>query len=186
MPIRAPTRSRPRAWPRRSAVFWNAARGACYDVLDGPAGDDAAMRPNQLFAVALAPDLLGPERSRAVVDACARELVTPVGVRTLAPSDPAYVGSYGGDQHARDCAYHQGTVWPWLIGPFVRAHLNVYHDRARARAYVDALRDALDGYAIGTLGEIFAGDAPHEPVGTIAQAWSVSELITAYVASSPD
>jgi predicted glycogen debranching enzyme len=165
------------------ARYWNAARGACFDVIDGPAGDDPALRPNQLIAVALAPALLGAERSRAVVDVCARELVTPCGVRTLAPSDPAYVGRYGGDQRARDGAYHQGTVWPWLIGPFVRAHLSVYHDPARARRYVDALRDALDGDAIGTLGEIFEGDPPHAPVGTIAQAWSIAELITAYAAT---
>jgi glycogen debranching enzyme len=164
--------------------FWNDARGACFDVIDGPNGDDPALRPNQLFAVAFAPLLLGAERSRAVVDVCAHELVTPVGLRTLAPSDPMYRGSYGGDQRSRDSAYHQGTVWPWLIGPFVRAHLNVYHDKPRARRYVEALRDALDGDAIGTLGEIFEGDPPHAPVGTIAQAWSVAELIEAYGASS--
>jgi glycogen debranching enzyme len=166
------------------ARFWNPARGACFDVIDGPAGDDPALRPNQLFAVALAPELLGEERSRAVVDACARELVTPVGLRTLAPSDRAYVGRYGGDQYARDIAYHQGTVWPWLIGAFVRAHLNVYRDPAAVRRYVDVLRDALDGSALGTLGEIFEGDPPHAPVGTIAQAWSVAELIVAYGLSS--
>ncbi len=162
------------------ARFWNDERGYCFDVIDGPRGNDPSLRPNQLFAVAFAPQLLGDERSRAVVDACAHALVTPVGLRTLAPSDPQYVGRYGGDQRARDGAYHQGTVWPWLIGPFVRAHRNVYHDDARARRYVDALRDALDGYAIGTLGEIFEGDAPHAPVGTIAQAWSVAEMIAAY------
>jgi predicted glycogen debranching enzyme len=164
--------------------FWNAARGACFDVIDGPGGDDPALRPNQLFAVALAPALLGAERSRAVVDVCARELLTPVGLRTLAPSDAAYRGSYGGDQRSRDAAYHQGTVWPWLIGAFVRAHLNVYRDPARARRYVEALRDALDGDAMGTIGEIFEGDPPHAPVGTIAQAWSVAELIEAYGVSS--
>ena len=158
------------------ARFWNGARGACYDVIDGPGGDDPALRPNQLFAVALAPALLGAER--------ARELLTPVGLRTLAPSDPAYRGAYAGDRFARDCAYHQGTVWPWLIGAFVRAHLNVYGDAAAARRYVDALRDALDGGAIGTLGEIFSGDAPHAPAGTIAQAWSVGELIAAYSSSA--
>ena len=160
--------------------FWNDERACCFDVIDGPGGNDPSLRPNQLFAVALAPQLLGDERSRAVVDTCASALVTPVGLRTLAPTDPQYVGRYGGDQRARDCAYHQGTVWPWLIGPFVRAHRNVYHDDARARRYVDALRDALDGYAIGTLGEIFEGDAPHAPAGTIAQAWSIAEMIAAY------
>jgi len=166
------------------ARFWNGARGACFDVIDGPGGDDPALRPNQLFAVALAPALLGPERSRAVVDACARELLTPVGLRTLAPGEPGYRGDYAGDRFARDCAYHQGTVWPWLIGAFVRAHLNVYGDAAAARRYVDALRDALDGDAIGTLGEVFSGDAPHAPGGTIAQAWSIGELIVAYASSA--
>jgi len=161
------------------ARFWNGARGCCFDVIDGPGGDDPAIRPNQLFAVALAPELLGPERARAVVDVCLSELLTPVGLRTLAPGDPAYVGRYGGDRTARDGAYHQGTVWPWLIGPFVQAHLNVYDDPALARTFVAPLADALDGYGIGTLGEIFDGDAPHAPCGTIAQAWSVAEFIAA-------
>jgi glycogen debranching enzyme len=159
--------------------FWNAERGCCFDVIDGPDGDDPAIRPNQLFVVALAPELLAPERARAVVDVCVRDLLTPVGLRTLAPSDPAYVGHYGGDQTARDGAYHQGTVWPWLLGAFVQAHLNVYDDPALARTFIVPLADALDGYGIGTLGEIFDGDAPHAPCGTIAQAWSVAELIAA-------
>jgi len=159
--------------------FWNDERGCCFDVLDGPDGNDPAIRPNQLFAVALAPELLAPERARAVVDVCVRELWTPVGLRTLAPGDPHYVGHYGGDQAARDGAYHQGTVWPWLAGAFVQAHLNVYNDPALARTYIAPLADALDGYGIGTLGEIFDGDAPHAPCGTIAQAWSVAELIAA-------
>ncbi len=157
--------------------FWNAERGWCFDVIDGPDGNDPALRPNQLIAVAFAPELLGAERARAVVDACARELVTPVGLRTLAPSDPAYVGRYGGDQRARDAAYHQGAVWPWLLGTFVRAHLNVYDDPAAARSYLAGLIDALDGEAVGTLGELFEGDPPHAPCGAPAQAWSVGELL---------
>ena len=159
--------------------FWNDERGCCFDVLDGPQGDDPSIRPNQLFAVALAPELLAPERARAVVDTCVRDLLTPVGLRTLAPSDPAYVGHYGGDRAARDGAYHQGTVWPWLLGTFVHAHLNVYDDPALARSFIAPLADALDGYGIGTLGEIFDGDPPHAPCGTIAQAWSVAEFIAA-------
>jgi predicted glycogen debranching enzyme len=159
--------------------FWNAERGCCFDVIDGPDGDDPAIRPNQLFVIALAPELLEPDQARAVVDVCVRDLLTPVGVRTLAPSDPAYVGHYGGDQTARDGAYHQGTVWPWLLGAFVQAHLNVYDDPALARTFVEPLADALGGYGIGTLGEIFDGDAPHAPCGTIAQAWSVAEFIAA-------
>jgi glycogen debranching enzyme len=161
------------------ARFWNEECGCCFDVIDGPDGDDPKIRPNQLFAVALAPELLTSERAKAVVDVSVRDLVTPVGLRTLAPDDPAYIGRYGGDQTARDGAYHQGTVWPWLLGTFVRAHLNVYADRALARSFVAPLADALDGYGIGTLGEIFDGDAPHAPCGTIAQAWSVAEFIAA-------
>ncbi len=159
--------------------FWNADRGCCFDVIDGPGGNDPAIRPNQLFAVALAPEVLTPERARAVVDVCVRDLITPVGLRTLAPGDPAYVGHYGGDQTARDGAYHQGTVWPWLLGAFVRAHLNAYDDPVLARTFVAPLAEALDGYGVGTLGEIFDGDAPHAPCGTIAQAWSVAEFIAA-------
>jgi predicted glycogen debranching enzyme len=159
--------------------FWNEERGCCFDVIDGPDGNDPAIRPNQLFAVALAPELLAPARARAVVDVCVRDLWTPVGLRTLAPGDPSYIGHYGGDQTARDGAYHQGTVWPWLLGAFVQAHLNVYDDPALARTFIAPLADALDGYGIGTLGEIFEGDAPHVPCGTIAQAWSVAEFIAA-------
>ena len=178
-PIRSRTTMRRRACARRSSASGTRERGCCFDVLDGPDGDDPAIRPNQLFAVALAPELLTPERARAVVDVCVRELWTPVGLRTLAPGDPAYVGHYGGDQTARDGAYHQGTVWPWLLGAFVQAHLNVYGDPALARTFIAPLADALDGYGVGTLGEIFDGDAPHAPCGTIAQAWSVAELIAA-------
>jgi glycogen debranching enzyme len=159
--------------------FWNVARDCCFDVIDGPDGNDEALRPNQLIAVAFAPELLGAQRARIVVDRSARELLTPVGLRTLAPREPGYVGRYGGDQAARDAAYHQGTVWPWLLGTFVRAHLNVYDDPATARRFLDGALDALDGYAIGTLGEIFEGDPPHAPVGCVAQAWSVGELIAA-------
>lgn len=161
------------------ARYWNPDRECCFDLLDGPNGNDPALRPNQLIAVAFAPELLGPQRAKAVVDASARELLTPVGLRTLSPYEPGYIGRYGGDQRSRDAAYHQGTVWPWLLGTFVRAHLNVYDDPVLARGYLNGLVDALDGYAIGTLGEIFEGDAPHAPCGAIAQAWSVGELIAA-------
>ncbi len=157
--------------------FWNAERGWCYDVLDGPDGHDAALRPNQLFAIAHAADAFAPEQARAVVDACAARLWTPLGLRTLDPGDPAYLGACTGPQARRDAAYHQGTVWPWLLGPFVRAHLAAYGDRARARTYVEPLLDALDLDAIGTLCEIADGDPPHAPRGCPAQAWSVGELI---------
>ena len=159
--------------------FWNAERGWCYDVLDGPGGDDIALRPNQLFAVSLHASAFDDERARAIVDVCAARLWTSMGLRTLSPDDAAYRGAYGGDQTARDGAYHQGTVWPWLLGAFVRAHLRAYGDRDRARAFVQPLIDALDAGALGTLPEIADGDAPHAPRGCPAQAWSVAELIAA-------
>ncbi|MGH2591910.1 MAG: amylo-alpha-1,6-glucosidase, partial [Anaerolineae bacterium] len=106
--------------------FWYADGGYCYDVIDGPGGDDAALRPNQLFAVSLPHTPLDADQQRAVVDVCARHLLTSHGLRSLAPDDPAYIGHYGGDQRQRDGAYHQGSVWGWLIGPFVSANLRVY------------------------------------------------------------
>ena len=157
--------------------FWNAEHGWCYDVLDGPDGDDISLRPNQLFAVSLFASAFDEHRARAIVDVCAARLWTSMGLRTLSPEDPAYRGTYGGDQTARDGAYHQGTVWPWLLGPFVRAHLRAYGDRDRARTFVQPLIDALDADAIGTLPEIAEGDPPHPPRGCPAQAWSVAELI---------
>ncbi len=157
--------------------FWNAERGWCYDVLDGPDGDDPSLRPNQLFAVSLHASAFDAERARAIVDVCASRLWTSMGPRTLAPGDPAYHGTYGGSPAVRDGAYHQGTAWPWLLGPFVRAHLRAYDDKDRSRTFVAPLIDALDAGALGTLAEIADGDPPHAPRGCPAQAWSVGELI---------
>jgi glycogen debranching enzyme len=157
--------------------FWNAASGWCFDVLDGPDGDDASLRPNQLFAVALAADAFTPQQQRAIVDVCAARLWTPLGLRTLDPADPRYRGTYGGDQAARDGAYHQGTAWPWLIMPFVRAHVQAYRDKERARTYLTPLLEALDGALPGSLAEIADGDAPNPPRGCPAQAWSVAAML---------
>jgi len=157
--------------------FWDAARGRCFDVLDGPHGDDAALRPNQLFAVALPAGPFDAARARAIVDVCASRLWTSAGPRTLDPGDGAYRGAYGGPQTERDAAYHQGTAWPWLAGAFVRAHLRAYGDVERARTFVAPLIDALERDALGTLFEVADGDAPHAPRGCPAQAWSVAELI---------
>ncbi|HZW52802.1 MAG TPA: amylo-alpha-1,6-glucosidase [Candidatus Elarobacter sp.] len=157
--------------------FWIPERGWCYDVLDGPDGDDATFRPNQLFAVALFASPFGRDRARAIVDACASRLWTPMGLGTLAPDDPAYRGVIIGPQAVRDEAYHQGTAWPWLLGAFVRGHLRAYGDREKARTFAQPLIDALDAGAIGTLPEIADGDPPHTPRGCPAQAWSVGELI---------
>ncbi len=157
--------------------FWNPERGWCYDVLDGPGGDDITLRPNQIFTVSLPASPFDPDRMCRIVDVCAQHLWTSRGMRTLAPSDPAYVGTYIGDQAARDAAYHQGTAWPWLAGPFVRAHLRAYNNIALTRTFVAPLIDALDDDGLGTLSEIADGDAPHAPRGCPAQAWSVGELI---------
>ena len=157
--------------------YWNAERGWCADVLDGPDGDDASFRPNQLVAVSLDACAFDAAQVRAIVDACAARLWTSLGLRTLDPRDARYRGVYCGPQSERDAAYHQGTAWPWLAGAFVRAYLRAYGYRERARAFVAPLIDALELDALGTLGEIADGDAPHAARGCPAQAWSVAELI---------
>jgi predicted glycogen debranching enzyme len=164
--------------------FWNHALGYCYDVVDGPGGDDASLRPNQLLAVSLHYSALERAQQRAVVDVCARHLLTSHGLRSLAPGDAAYVGHYGGDRHQRDAAYHQGTVWAWLIGPFISAHLKVYGDRVLARSYLWPLIQELDAHCVGSLSEIFDGDPPFAPRGAIAQAWSVAEVLRAWRATA--
>jgi glycogen debranching enzyme len=160
--------------------FWYARMGYCYDVLDGPDGDDGRLRPNQLLAISLPYSPLTPEQQRSIVDACARHLLTPHGLRSLSPDDPEYEGHYGGDRYTRDGAYHQGTVWGWLIGPFVSAHLRVYQDPDSARTYLNALYQLMADHGVGSVSEIFDGDAPFTPRGCIAQAWSVAELLRAW------
>jgi predicted glycogen debranching enzyme len=160
--------------------FWHAGRGYCYDVIDGPGGDDPSVRPNQLLAVSLEHSPLTTAQQRAIVDACARQLLTSHGLRSLAPDDPGYIGHYGGGRRQRDAAYHQGTVWGWLIGPFVRAHLRVYGDREQARSFLQPLLQHLGGHGLGSLSEIFDGDAPFGPRGCTAQAWTVAEVLHAW------
>ncbi len=162
------------------ARFWNPAAGYCYDVIDGPQGNDPALRPNQLFAVSLPHSPLDIAKQRTVVDICARQLLTSYGLRSLAPDDSAFIGHYGGDQRQRDGAYHQGTVWGWLIGPFVTAHLHVYRDPAAARALLAPFAHHLADHGLGSVSEIFDGDPPFTPRGCIAQAWSVAELLRAW------
>jgi predicted glycogen debranching enzyme len=161
--------------------FWDADRGYCTDVIEGPDGDDSALRPNQLLAVALPHSPLNAEQQRAVVEACGAALLTPHGLRSLAPDDPDYLGTYGGSPHDRDAAYHQGTVWSWLLGPFVQAHLRVYDDPATARSFLAPLRRHLreDG-VVGSISEIFDGNAPFSSRGAPAQAWGVAQLLQAW------
>jgi predicted glycogen debranching enzyme len=160
--------------------FWNDSLGYCYDVLDGPDGDDPSLRPNQIFAVSLPASPFGWDRQRAIVDVCARHLLTSHGLRSLAPDHPAYVGQYGGDQRSRAAAYHQGTVWGWLLGPFVTAHLKVYRDPVRAQSFLEPMIRHLQSQGLGTLSEVFDGDPPFTPRGCIAQAWTVAELLRAW------
>jgi predicted glycogen debranching enzyme len=155
--------------------FWQG--GYCFDVLDTPQGNDASLRPNQLFAVSLTYSPLSDEQAQQVVDVCAKQLLTSYGLRSLATTEAIYIGRYGGDQRQRDAAYHQGTVWAWLIGPFVSAHWRVYHDASMARSFLQPLLDHLNDHGLGSLSEIFEGDEPFAPCGCIAQAWSVAEVL---------
>ncbi|MBV9718212.1 MAG: glycogen debranching enzyme family protein [Candidatus Eremiobacteraeota bacterium] len=162
------------------ARFWNDRSKHCYDVLDGPDGSDATLRPNQIFAVSLPHSALSTARQRAVVDACAAQLLTTNGLRTLAPSDERFVPVYDGSPRARDSAYHQGTVWPWLLGPFAIAYARAYSDRERARSFLVPLADQLLDYGLGTISELADGTPPFTPRGAIAQAWSVAEFLRAW------
>jgi glycogen debranching enzyme len=142
---------------------------------------DASIRPNQLLAVSLPLCVLPPNQMRAVVDLCARELLTSYGLRSLSAADPKYIGRYGGGAWERDSAYHQGTVWAWLLGPFARAHYRVYGDAARAQSYLAPMAQHLADACVGSVSEIFDGDAPHSARGCFAQAWSVAEILRSWI-----
>jgi predicted glycogen debranching enzyme len=163
-------------------IFWNETAGYCYDVLDGPDGNNPSLRPNQILAVSLPESPLDSAQQRGVVDACATHLLTSYGLRSLAPGHLHYQGHYVGDQRSRDGAYHQGTVWGWLIGPFILAHLRVYKDPQKALDLLDPMADHLSAHGVGNLSEIFDGDAPMTPQGCIAQAWTVAEVLRAWTA----
>ncbi len=160
--------------------FWNDAAGCCFDVLDGVGGHDPSVRPNQIFAVSLPASPLTQDRQRAVVDTCARRLAVSYGLRSLAPDDPCYCGGCVGDPLTRDSAYHQGTAWAWLAGPFARAHFRVHGDRDAALALLAPFAHHLGDAGLGSISEIFDGDAPHVPRGCPQQAWSVAEVLTAW------
>jgi glycogen debranching enzyme len=169
---------------RRSfdARFWYEAGGYLYDVVDGEAGDDPACRPNQVLALSLRHPLLDPARRARVLEVVTGRLLTPVGLRSLAPGHPDYKPRYSGDLLARDAAYHQGTVWGWLIGPYVDAWLRVHaDDRAGARRLLDGLLAHLGAACLGQVSEVFDAEAPFTPRGCVAQAWSVAELLRCWV-----
>jgi predicted glycogen debranching enzyme len=161
--------------------FWNTDRNCCFDVIDSPGiGNDSSIRPNQIFAVSLPVSPLNAEQQKAVVDNCSRHLLTSHGLRSLAPGEPGYTGHYRGGPRDRDAAYHQGTVWGWLMGPFALAHYRVYQDRQAALRFVDPLGRQIYARGLGTLSEIFDGDAPFMPRACIAQAWTVAEVLRAW------
>jgi predicted glycogen debranching enzyme len=165
-------------------LFWNEATGCLFDVTNG-APPDPSIRPNQIFAVSLFHSMLPPERARSVVAKVQEHLLTPYGLRSLASSDPQYRGRYTGNPTSRDGAYHQGTVWPWLLGPFISAYVKVNggseEARSQAAAWLAPLKDHLADAGLGHISEICEGDAPHRPCGCVAQAWSVAEILRAYV-----
>jgi glycogen debranching enzyme len=147
-------------------------------VIDGER-KDASLRPNQAIALSLGYTMVPSEKAKAILAVVERELLTPYGLRTLSPSDPRYCPRYEGDQMRRDSAYHQGTVWPWLLGPFVTAYVKAYGSasREKARCWLGHFESHLSEAGLGSVSEIFDGDAPHTPRGCIAQAWSVAELL---------
>ncbi|HTL37294.1 MAG TPA: amylo-alpha-1,6-glucosidase [Kofleriaceae bacterium] len=162
--------------------FWNENTGYLFDVVDGPNGNDGACRPNQLFAISLPNPVLDPKRWKPVLDICERELVTPAGLRSLSPNHPDYKPTYRGDLITRDAAYHQGTVWSWLIGPYIDAYLRVHgEDIAGARGKLEGLIAHLGQACIGTISEVFDAEAPYTPGGCAAQAWGVAELLRCLV-----
>jgi predicted glycogen debranching enzyme len=165
-----------------NAKFWNGESGCLFDVVSA-SGVDASLRPNQVIAVALDFAMLDNDRSEKVVAVVQRELVTPYGLRTLAPSDSRYSGMYVGDRRSRDHAYHNGTVWAWLLGPYVTACRKAQSssDYELRNRLVSLFTQQITQAGLGTVSEIFDGDLPHTPRGCIAQAWSVAEPLRAYV-----
>ncbi len=160
--------------------FWHANDGYLYDIVDGPGGDDPACRPNQVFAISLTHPVLDRERWESVLGVVRARLLTPVGLRSLAPGHPDYKSHYFGDLRSRDAAYHQGTVWAWLSGPFVDAWLKAYpDDRAGARQVLSGFEAHLGESCLGSIGEIFDAEPPYTPRGCVAQAWSVAEVLRA-------
>jgi predicted glycogen debranching enzyme len=161
--------------------FWCEPAGHLFDVVDGEQGDDPACRPNQVFAISLDYPVLARERWDQVIQTVRQRLLTPVGLRSLAPGHPDYKDKYYGDLRSRDAAYHQGTVWAWLIGPFIDAWLKVYPDDvAGAKNMLAGFEHHLAEACVGSISEIFDAEEPYVPRGCVAQAWSVAEVLRCY------
>jgi len=158
--------------------FWIESRQHLYDVVDGENGDDPACRPNQLFAISLPHAVLDEACWRPVLETAREKLATPFGLKTLSADHSSYRATYDGDLRSRDAAYHQGTVWPWLIGPFVDAWLKVHPgDTSAVRTMLGSFDGHLNEAGVGTVSEILDAEAPFIPRGCISQAWSVAELL---------
>jgi glycogen debranching enzyme len=160
--------------------YWYEAGSYLYDVVDGEHDDDLSLRPNQIFAISLRYPVLRRDRWKPVVTMVKDTLLTPFGLRSLAPGHRDYKSMYFGDLRARDAAYHQGTVWAWLIGHFVDAWLKTGLDTSDARRMVSSFWTHLREHGMGTISEIFDAEPPYTPRGCIAQAWSVAEVLRAY------
>jgi len=161
-------------------MFWNEEQGCLYDVVNG-GNPDGSIRPNQIFAVSLRYSMLPRERAAKVLAVVERELLTPYGLRTLNESDPNYKGRYEGNPYQRDSAYHQGTVWPWLLGPFISAYLKVHGNspetRQHARNLLSPLQEHFNEGCLGQISEIYDGSVPQFERGCFAQAWSVGQIM---------
>jgi predicted glycogen debranching enzyme len=163
--------------------FWSPDAKCLFDVVDGPdGGDDPACRPNQLLAISLKHPVLNPEHWKSVVEIATAQLLTPFGLRSLSPEHKDYKPKYDGDLRSRDAAYHQGTVWAWLIGPFIDAWLKVHpEDAAGAKEFLKGFASHFDEACLGTISEIFDAEAPYTPRGCVAQAWSVAEVLRCWL-----
>jgi predicted glycogen debranching enzyme len=163
--------------------FWNQERGCLFDVVDQEGGgNDPKIRPNQIFAIALPHPVLDPGRWAPVLRVVHDRLLTPVGLRSLSPDDPDFKPRYFGDLRTRDAAYHQGTVWAWLVGPYLDAWIRVHPGRlAEARAALDGFVKHLDEACVGSISEVFDAEAPYTARGCVAQAWSVAEVLRAWI-----
>jgi predicted glycogen debranching enzyme len=167
--------------------FWCQEKGYLYDVVDGENGDDPSCRPNQVFAISLPHEVLDQRHWEAVMQTAERKLLTPVGLRSLSPDDPEYKPRYDGDLRARDAAYHQGSVWAWLIGPYVDAWLKLHpNEKAEARKLLAGFENHLDEACVSSISEIFDAEPPHTPRGCIAQAWSVAEVLRSWANTATD
>jgi predicted glycogen debranching enzyme len=167
--------------------YWNAATGHLFDVIDGENGDDAACRPNQVIAISLTHPVLARRHWRAVLETVRDELLTPFGLRTLSPRHPDYQPQYHGDLRSRDAAYHQGTVWPWLLGPFVDAWRRAFPgDTGSAARFLAEFDEHLNDACVGSISEIFDAEPPYAPRGCVAQAWSVAEVLRCAIHAARD